>query len=74
MGSSSIKKVQPILAPDLSYKDLEVQSGTDAIESYIQIVQGELIGESAKEKDRQMIEYWKNDMYILWNFFINLVK
>lgn len=76
-GSSSIKKVQPVLAPDFSYKDLDVQSGTDAIESYRQISQGELIGESAEQKKKQMLKYCGNDtevMYILWKFFMNLVE
>ncbi|MCX6756250.1 MAG: DUF2779 domain-containing protein [Candidatus Nomurabacteria bacterium] len=76
-GSSSIKKVQPVLAPEFSYKDLDVQSGTDAIESYRQIVEGELSGAEAEEKKKQMLLYCKNDtevMYILWKFFNNLVK
>ena len=76
-GSSSIKKIQPVLAPNFSYKDLDVQSGTDAIESYRQISQGELAGESAEKKKYEMLKYCKNDtevMYILWKFFMNLVK
>jgi len=32
-GSNSIKKVQPVLVPNLSYKDLEVQSGTMAADA-----------------------------------------
>ncbi len=76
-GSSSIKKVQPILAPEFSYKDLDVQSGTDAIESYRQIAQGELDGKDLEEKKRQMLKYCGYDteiMYILWKFFTDLVK
>jgi len=76
-GSSSIKKVQPVLAPDFSYKHLGVQNGTDAIEAYRQISKGELIGKPLEEKRRQMLEYCKNDtevMYILWKFFNNLIK
>lgn len=76
-GSSSIKKVQPVLAPNFSYKGLDVQNGTEAIEAYRQITTGELTGESAKEKKRQMLKYCKNDtevMYILWKFFKNLVE
>jgi hypothetical protein len=30
MGSASIKKVLPVLVPELSYKDLEVQDGKNA--------------------------------------------
>lgn len=76
-GSASIKKVQPVLAPDFSYKHLGVQNGTEAIEAYRQISRGELVGEDAEEKKRQMLEYCKNDtevMYILWKFFRDLVS
>jgi hypothetical protein len=76
-GSSSIKKVQPVLAPNFSYKTLGVQSGTDAIEAYRQLSVGELTGESAEEKKLQMLEYCKNDtevMYVLWKFFVKLVR
>jgi len=76
-GSSSIKKVQPILAPDFSYKHLGVQNGMEAIEAFRKIAQGELTGELVEEKRKQMLEYCKNDtevMYVLWDFFTKLVK
>lgn len=76
-GRSSIKKVLPVLAPELSYKVLSgVQSGTDAIAAYRQISSGELDGDALIEKKRQMLEYCKLDtfaMYVLWKFFRNLV-
>lgn len=68
-GRSSIKKVLPILSPNLSYKNLRVQSGTDAIEAYRKIIKGELTAEMAKEKEIQMLEYCKMDtfaMYSIW--------
>lgn len=76
-GSASIKKVQPVLAPHFSYKTLGVQNGTEAIEAYRQLSRGELKGEDAEEKKRQMLEYCKNDtevMVILWKFFKELVS
>jgi hypothetical protein len=76
-GSSSIKKVQPVIAPDFSYKDLDVQSGTDAIEAYRQITKGELTGDAIEEKKREMLEYCSYDtkiMYIIWEFFTKLVE
>jgi hypothetical protein len=87
-GSSSIKKVLPTVLseiqkdaskkmPSLSYKSLDVKSGTDAIEAYRQISNGELIGESAKIKKTAMLEYCKLDtyaMYVLWKFFTELVE
>ncbi|MCX6757250.1 MAG: DUF2779 domain-containing protein [Candidatus Nomurabacteria bacterium] len=76
-GKSSIKKVQQVLAPDFSYKTLDIQNGTDAIEAYRQIHKGELVGSSLEEKKAQMLEYCKNDtevMYIIWKFFVELIN
>ena len=76
-GSASIKKVQPVIAPDFSYKNLGVQNGTDAIEAYRQISKGELVGKDVEKKKNEMLEYCKYDteiMYIIWKFFIGLVE
>ena len=75
-GSSSIKKIQPVIAPNFSYKDLEVQNGTMAIEAYRQISVGELKGKEVEEKRKQMLKYCEYDtkiMYIIWKFFSDLV-
>jgi len=75
-GSSSIKKIQPVIAPNFSYKDLEVQNGTMAIEAYRQISVGELKGKEMEEKRKQMLKYCEYDtkiMYIIWKFFSDLV-
>ena len=37
-GSTSIKKVQPVLAPELSYKDLTIQEGGTAASSWIKLI------------------------------------
>ena len=75
-GSSSIKKVLPALS-NLSYKDLGVQSGTDAIDAYRQISKGELTGGALETKKKEMLEYCKRDteaMYVLWKFFHDLAN
>ena len=75
-GSSSIKKIQPVIAPDFSYKELDVHNGTDAIEAYRQIASGELKGKEAEEKRLAMLKYCEYDtkiMYIIWKFFTDLV-
>ena len=56
---------------------LDVKSGTDAIEAYRQISQGELIGEELEEKKKQMLKYCGYDtevMYVIWKFFTGLVE
>jgi hypothetical protein len=82
-GKSSIKKVLPVIAKlmdreeELSYKKLGVQNGTGAIEAYRQLSAGELIGDAAEEKKRQMLEYCKLDtygMYIICKYFSDLIS
>jgi hypothetical protein len=76
-GSSSIKKVQPVLASNFDYKKLGVQNGTDAIDAYRKISRGELVGQSVEEKRQEMLEYCKYDtevMYEIWKFFEELVS
>jgi len=79
-GRSSIKSVLPALFPNdesLSYKSLGVKNGTEAIGAYRQITHGELLGESAEKKKREMLKYCEIDtyaMYKLWKFFTELVN
>jgi len=49
-GSASIKKVLPVLVPELSYKDLEVQNGTMAIEAW-----GKTMFENVSEDEKAKI-------------------
>jgi hypothetical protein len=77
MGRSSIKKVLPALVPELSYKNLGVKNGMEAIESYRQIMEGELTGEAAEKKKKEMLEYCKLDtyaMYRLWKVFYDMIN
>jgi hypothetical protein len=76
-GSSSIKKIQPVIAPDFSYKELDIQNGTAAIEAYRQISSGELKGKEVDEKRAQMLKYCEYDtliMYKIWKYFTDLVE
>lgn len=75
-GSSSIKKIQPIIAPKFAYKELDVKNGTDAIEGYRQATSGKFSPQELEEKRRQMLTYCAYDtevMVEIWRFFRNLV-
>ncbi len=75
-GKSSIKKVLPVLVPELSYSNLGVKSGTDAIESYRQISAGEITSNELENRKQEMLEYCKLDtyaMYKIWKAFSNLI-
>ena len=67
-GSTSIKKVLPVLAPDLDYAGLDVASGTDAMESWKRLIG--LPAGTAKDKLRaSMLKYCKLDTYAMVRIF-----
>lgn len=71
-GRASIKKVLPVLVPELSYDGMAVKSGTDAIAGYRTLIRNELEGEAAEKKKQEMLEYCKLDtfaMYEIWRHF-----
>ena len=56
---------------------IDFLNGTDAIEAYRQISKGELVGEDAEEKKKEMLEYCKLDtkaMYTIWKHLCELVE
>lgn len=56
-GSASIKNVLPVLAPDLSYKELGIQNGGDAQGSYMRAVFGDMPGDEAKQTFADLLVY-----------------
>ncbi|WP_282048415.1 DUF2779 domain-containing protein [Sulfitobacter mediterraneus] len=72
-GSTSIKKVLPIIVPDLSYDDMEVANGTDAMEAWSQLL--DLPDGPEKDKLRQdMLEYCKLDTLAMVRIFDEIAK
>jgi CRISPR/Cas system-associated exonuclease Cas4 (RecB family) len=61
LGSASIKKVLPVLVPELSYKELDIQNGTMAIEAWGRTI-FENVEAEAKEKIRKnLLKYCELD-------------
>jgi len=59
-GSYSLKDVLPVLAPEMSYADLEVSNGGMAANAYVEMIQTEDADE--KEQIRQaLLKYCKLD-------------
>ena len=75
-GSASIKKVLPVLCPELSYKDLDINEGTKAMLQWHEMVYGNL-SESEKEKIRfDLLTYCKLDtwaMVEIWRILTRLL-
>lgn len=73
-GSSSIKKVLPVLVPDLSYKDMGVGDGGAAAETWNRIVRGELIEDQKQSAIHNLREYCKLDTYAMYAIWKELYK
>lgn len=67
-GSTSIKKVLPVIAPDLTYEGMDVASGTDAMEAWIRLIS--MPDSVEKEQLREaMLEYCKLDTCAMVRIF-----
>lgn len=69
VGSTSIKYVLPVLAPELSYKSLTIQEGGTASEKWNQMTSGNLPKEECEEIAQNLRDYCKLDtyaMYAIW--------
>lgn len=58
-GSTSIKKVLPVICPELSYKDLDVQDGASAMESWERMIKGD--GKEADQIASALLSYCNRD-------------
>jgi CRISPR/Cas system-associated exonuclease Cas4 (RecB family) len=67
-GSTSIKKVLPVIAPDLSYKEMDVANGTDAMEAWVRLIT--MPDGNDRDKLREaMLKYCKLDTYAMVRLF-----
>ncbi len=70
-GKTSIKYVLPVLAPELSYKALDIQEGGTASNTWNEIVTDGYSEKEAKEKIKQLKIYCGLDtyaMYKIWDY------
>ena len=75
-GKVSIKKVLPVLAPALSYKDLEIQEGGAAMEAWYEMVFGNKSPEEQQAVAANLLKYCCLDtyaMYVIWKELINII-
>ena len=67
-GSTSIKKVLPVLVPDLCYSQTDVHDGTGAMDAWLKLVSSSDSAERA-EFSRQLLEYCKLDTLAMVEIF-----
>lgn len=67
-GSTSIKKVLPVLVPDLTYSDMEVSNGTDAMEAWQRLI-ALPSGENKDKLKHSMLKYCELDTLAMVHIF-----
>ena len=60
-GRTSIKKVLPVLVPDLSYEGLEIADGDAALVTFAMMTQGMMDTDEMERKRAALLEYCKMD-------------
>ncbi len=71
-GKTSIKKVLPVICPDFTYKDLEIQSGTEAMESWHRTIFEELQESERAQIQKSLLEYCELDTLAMVKIFKHL--
>jgi len=76
-GSVSIKKVLPVLAPELNYSSLGIQDGAVASLTWSKIISGEVDEQECAQLRSELKEYCALDsygMYAIWRALTNLIQ
>lgn len=74
-GSSSIKKVLPVLCPDINYSDLDVNNGTMALDTWGRMVLDPNFNEDIEAVRKNLLDYCELDtlaMVKIYEVLINL--
>lgn len=74
-GSTSIKKVLPVICPDLSYKELDVQDGAAAMDAWKKMVDTD--GEASDQIASALLGYCKLDTFAMveiYRFLLQLTR
>jgi hypothetical protein len=71
-GKTSIKKVLPVLVPELSYAGLAIQEGATASDTWNAIVTGQVAAADATLKRRELLEYCALDTRAMVEIFLVL--
>jgi hypothetical protein len=60
-GSNSIKKVLPVLVPEMSYDGLPIANGEDALVTFAYMARGKFTPEECARKREEMLRYCEQD-------------
>lgn len=73
-GSSSIKKVLPVLCPDISYSDLDVNNGTMALDTWGRMVLDPNFNEDIETTRKNLLDYCELDTLAMVKIYEFLKK
>lgn len=76
-GSNSIKKVLPAIAPELNYKDLGIQGGAEASDSWWKMVSPATPKDESDVIKNDLEKYCERDtyaMYVIWKHLYDTIK
>jgi len=73
-GGTSIKRILPVLAPELSYKELKIQDGGGAADTWNKIVTDSLVGPMKEEAIKNLKTYCGLDTYAMYSIWRILHK
>ena len=74
-GSASIKKVLPVVVPELSYKNLNIQEGGTASSSWPVLTNPATPADQKAQLKKDMLEYCALDTFAMveiYRFFLSL--
>jgi len=73
-GSTSIKVVLPVLAPEISYDSLEIKDGDSAVAAFAYLALGRYKGEKAEEMKKNLKAYCAQDTLALYKVHQRLTQ
>ncbi len=73
-GSTSIKKVLPVMVPELSYKELEIKEGGSAMEAWFEKILNYSSEEEKNETAKNLLKYCHMDTYAMYAIWKELIK
>lgn len=68
-GSWSIKNVLPVMVPELSYSDMEIGKGDQAMMLWWRLINDDLSMEEAEKTKMALLEYCKLDTWAMVSIF-----
>ena len=73
-GSTSIKKVLPVLVPELNYKELAIREGGSAMEAWFEKILNASSEEEKNETAKNLLKYCYMDTYAMYAIWKELIK